>query len=138
FFVTLFVGVLDLHTGMLSYCNAGHDVPLLVGRDVGKLPGDSNIPIGLMADWEYTCQEVDIDAGTTIFLYTDGLNEAEDKDQKQFSEERMLTVANTLLEKRQYRPEEFIAHMSDAVHAFIGDAEQSDDLTMLAVQYQPY
>ena len=137
FFVTLFVGVLDLHTGLLHYCNAGHDVPLLVGREVGKLPGDSNIPIGLMADWEYTCQEVDIDAGTTIFLYTDGLNEAENSDQKQFGEERMLAVASQLLQSRQYHPQEIIAHMTTAVHTFIGDAEQSDDLTMLAVQYRP-
>ncbi len=137
FFVTLFVGTLDLHTGKLRYCNAGHDIPLLIGNGVNLLSSDSNIPIGLMGDWTYTCQEIMIDAGTTIFLYTDGLNEAENQNQEQFSEERMLHVANTLLENNQYHPEEFITQMTKAVHAFIGDAEQSDDLTMLAVQYQP-
>ena len=137
FFVTLFVGTLDLHTGHLRYCNAGHDFPLLIGQDVSPLPCDSNIPIGLMPDWEYTAQETDLAPGTTIFLYTDGLNEAENKDQEQFSEERMLREVQTMQENRQYHPEELVTHMVDAVHDFIGDAEQSDDLTMLAVQYLP-
>ena len=137
FFVTLFVGALDLHTGAMHYCNAGHDIPLLIGRKVGMLPSDSNIPIGLMSDWEYTCQEVTIDAGTTIFLYTDGLNEAEDSEHQQFSEKRMIQLANTLLESHEHTPESLIDRMTEAVHAFIGDADQSDDLTMLAVQYRP-
>ena len=137
FFATLFVGTLDLHTGHLRYCNAGHDFPLLIGNGVGPIPCDSNIPIGLMSDWEYTPQEVDIFPGTTIFLYTDGLTEAEDKDQAQFGEDRMFHEAKTMYEQHQYHPEELITHMVDAVHAFIGDAEQSDDLTLLALQYLP-
>ena len=56
-FVTLFVGVLDLSTGMLHYCNAGHDAPLLVGAGVGELPCDPNIPVGFMPSWEYSLQE---------------------------------------------------------------------------------
>ncbi len=75
-FVTLFVGVLDLSTGRLHYCNAGHDAPLLVGAGVGELPCDSNIPVGFMPSWEYSLQEAHILTGTTILLFTDGLTEA--------------------------------------------------------------
>ena len=79
-FVTLFVGVLDLPTGMLHYSNAGHDAPLLVGAGVGELPCDSNIPVGVMPDWDYTLQEAQIYTNTTIFLFTDGLTEATSAD----------------------------------------------------------
>ena len=76
-FVTLFTGVLDLATGHLSYCNAGHNSPLLVGRDVGDLPCLPNLPLGILAEFQFEAQEVDLDPDTTIFLFTDGLNEAE-------------------------------------------------------------
>ena len=136
-FATLFVGTLDLHTGTLRFCNAGHDNPLLIGRGIGLLECDANIPVGLMNDWNYTCQEVGIDKGTTIFLYTDGLNEAEKENHQQFGENRMLAVAKDLLAKQQHQPENLIKQMVESVRGFIGNAEQSDDLTMLAVQYHP-
>ena len=134
-FVTLFVGVLDLPTGRLHYCNAGHDAPLLVGAGVGELPCDSNIPVGFMADWKYTMQESQIFTGTTIFLFTDGLTEAMDINDAQFEMERVNAVASEALSQRQQEPKQLISRMTDAVHQFVGDAEQSDDLTMMAIQY---
>lgn len=134
-FVTLLVGVLDLSTGHLHYCNAGHDAPLLVGPDVSMLPCDANIPVGFDPSWKYTLQETQISTGTTIFLFTDGLTEAEDSNHAQFQMERINDVAAKALAKQQHEPRQLIALMKDSVSHFVANAEQSDDLTMMAIQY---
>ena len=134
-FVTLFVGVLDLPTGRLLYCNAGHDAPMLIGVGIGELPCDSNIPVGFMPEWEYSLQEAQIYTGTTIFLFTDGLTEATDANKTLFDFERINDVAAQALAHGQHEPRQLIAQMTEAVHQFVGDAEQSDDLTMMAIQY---
>ena len=134
-FVTLFVGVLDLPTGRLHYCNAGHDAPLLVGAGVGELPCESNIPVGFFPDWKFIPQEAQIFTGTTIFLFTDGLTEAMNAEYAQFQMERINNVAAQALANQQQEPRQLIARMTEAVHQFVGDAEQSDDLTMMAIQY---
>ena len=134
-FVTLFVGVLDLPTGRLHYCNAAHDAPLLVGAGVGELACDPNIPVGFMPTWEYTLQEAHIFTGTTILLFTDGLTEAMNANYEQFQMERVNDVAFQALTQQQQEPRLLISRMTDAVHQFVGDAEQSDDLTMMAIQY---
>ena len=134
-FVTLFVGVLDLPTGRLHYCNAGHDAPLLIGAGVGELPCDSNIPVGFMPNWEYSLQEAQIFTDTTIFLFTDGLTEAMNADEAQFQMERINDMAAQALAHQQHEPHQLIEQMTEAVHQFVGDAEQSDDLTMMAIQY---
>ena len=134
-FVTLFVGVLDLPTGRLYYSNAGHDAPLLIGAGVGILPCDSNIPVGFRPSWKYSLQEAQIFTGTTIFLFTDGLTEAMDANQSQFQMERVTDVASQALAQQHQEPQQLISEMIEAVHQFVGDAEQSDDLTMMAIQY---
>ena len=134
-FVTLFVGVLDLPTGRLRYCNAGHDAPLLVGAGVGEMPCDANIPVGFMPSWKYSLQEIHIFTGTTIFLFTDGLTEAQDSQTNQFQMERVIDVAHKALSLQQQEPRQFIDMMTENVRQFVGDAEQSDDLTMMAIQY---
>lgn len=135
-FVTLFIGVLDLLSGRLHYCNAGHDAPLLIGNTgAGLLPVDSNLPVGVMPGWKYTRQETLVDPDTTIFLYTDGLTEAENTDHKLFDMSRIIDVAHKLQQEHNYSPTIIINKMTDAVHTFVGEADQSDDLTMLAVQY---
>ena len=134
-FVTIFMGVLDLQTGLLHYCNGGHNAPLLVGRDVGALSCDANLPIGVIADFKFTQQEVSIDPKTTIFLFTDGLNEAEDSRHAQFGDLRIWNVAKRMLAEERHQPQLLIEEMTETVQRFVGDAEQSDDLTMLAIQY---
>ena len=134
-FVTLFVGVLDLPTGRLRYCNAGHDAPLLVGSDVEILPCDSNIPVGFMPQWKYTMEETQLSTDTTIFLFTDGLSEAMNTNEDMFLKERINEVAVRALANHQQEPRLLISQMTEAVHQFVGDAEQSDDLTMMAIQY---
>ena len=134
-FVTLFVGVLDLKTGNMQYCNAGHDEPLLVGAGVGKLPCDANIPVGVDPSWNYTLQEAEIYTGTTIFLFTDGLTEAENVNHELFKMERVQEVAVQALSRQEQAPQQLIGIMTEAVHQFVGEAEQSDDLTMMGIQY---
>ena len=135
-FVTLFVGVLDLKTGALRYCNAGHDAPLLMGRDVTLLPCECNLPIGVVPDFTFEQQELTLEKNTTIFLFTDGLNEAENIDHAQFGDDRIMNIATSLAADNLLAPTLVIRHMTDAVHTFVGVAEQSDDLTMLAIQYK--
>ena len=134
-FVTLFVGVLDLADGRLHYCNAGHNPPMVISRQVSYLPCEPNVPVGLMSGLDFIIQETALRPGETIFLYTDGLNEAEDSAHAQFGEERMEKVANSLLADGDAKPKEIVERMSEAVRRFVDDAEQSDDLTMLAITY---
>lgn len=132
-FVTLFLGVLDLSTGRLRYCNAGHDRPVLVGDSVEELPALANVPVGVFDDFTYQEQEVLIPAGTILFLYTDGVTESMDADRRQFGRERLLGTLSACSQK----PDALIQAVSADVRAFAGEAEQSDDLTMLAVHYHP-
>lgn len=134
-FVTLFVGVLDLATGLLRYCNAGHEEPLLIGKGVGLLPSANNIPVGLMQGRNYEGQEALIYPGTTIFLYTDGLTEAEDATHAQYGKQRLTRAARQALASNKYDPEAIIKVQTEALCRFVDNAEQSDDLTMLAIRF---
>lgn len=134
-FVTLFIGVLDLPTGRLRYCNAGHNAPLLLNeaenvKEKTFLPCDSNLPIGIMGGWKFTLQETNITPGTTIFLYTDGLTEAENIEHELFGEERMIDAVPFTSNSQ-----DITERVVEAVQDFTGEAEQSDDLTMLTVRY---
>ena len=125
-FVTFFAGVLNLDTGHLRYCNAGHKAPLVNGE---PLPVEKNLPIGAMPDWEFKAQEVDLASGNTLFLYTDGLNEAEDAEHRMFGWKRIVEV----IQNTSQQPRTLIESMTQAVTEFVGDTEQSDDLTMLCI-----
>ena len=128
-FVTLFVGVLDLATGHLRYCNAGHDAPYVNGA---LLPCNPNLPVGAMPDMTFTEQETMIAPDSTLFLYTDGLTEAENATYELFGMQRITNVITDF----NGSPEQLIETMTDAVHQFVGDTEQSDDLTMLAIKFK--
>ena len=132
-FVTLFVGVLHLDTGVLDYCNAGHDAPLLVGADasVHLLDVQPNLALGVVPDQEFVAQRTVLKPGSLLFLYTDGLNEAENPDHDQFGLDRILATAK---EAGPASPAALLDAMTSAVHGFVSGAEQSDDLTMLAIK----
>ena len=135
-FVTFFVGVLDLPTGHLHYCNAGHDAPLLLGTDVSELHCESNIPVGVMSQWTFVLEETTICPGTTIFLFTDGLTEAMNAVRAQFQMDRINNVARHFLSSKDQEPRQLIEQMTTSVREFVGEAEQSDDLTMMAIRYR--
>lgn len=141
-FVTFFLGVLDLPTGHLRYCNGGHDAPMMIrgegqevrGERMVQIPVLPNLPVGLFDDVKYGMQEMKLEPDSTIFLYTDGLTEAMNSQRKQFGMKRIEQVLGSCI---NLHPEEIINTMIAAVHGFVKDAEQSDDLTMLAIRYTP-
>ena len=93
---------------------------------------DHNLPIGAMPDWVFTAQETSLAPGSTLFLYTDGLDEAEDAGHNRFGKKRVMEVIKTA----NSQPRALIGRMTQAVADFTGDTEQSDDLTMLALQWK--
>ena len=132
-FVTLFIGVLDLSTGTLHYTNAGHNAPVVIsGGNPRMLDVDANVSVGIMPDWVYSEQETTLPANTVLFLYTDGLTEATRSDGELFNEDRMLAQLSGQDDSTPVQ--QTITAMTEAVSRFVGDAEQSDDLTMLAVR----
>ena len=138
-FITMFIGVLDLPTGRLRYCDAGHDAPFVQYHSsstpqFSPLEVNPHLPIGVFDDTAYSVQETHIEPDSTIFLYTDGLTEAKDKTHRQFGIERLKSVLRTYPDKT---PEELMTEVFYAVTGFVKEAEQSDDLTMLVIRYTP-
>lgn len=125
-FVTLFVGVLDLPTGRLRYSNAGHKAPYVDGK---PLPINPNLPVGIFKDIVFSQQETQLPDESTIFLYTDGLTEAENQNHAQFGVERMKKLLHA------EGPRQLIEQMNNAIHEFENGTVQNDDLTMLAIKY---
>ena len=130
-FATLFVGILDLSSGALSYCNAGHNAPIVIGKEPRFLQVKSNLPVGVETGWNYEGQHFKLTPGTTLLLYTDGLTEAENNEKDQFGEQRIF---DTLREIPASDTEKLVEGLTAAIHVFVGDAEQSDDLTLLAIR----
>ena len=136
-FVTLFVGVLDLASGELRYSNAGHNAPVVITEGTPKmLKVDCNVAVGIEPDWEFSLQTLMLPPASMLFLYTDGLTEATRAGDELFGEKRVLDALAASAGKG-VSAEQLITQMSAAVDAFVGDAEQSDDLTMLALRILP-
>ena len=132
-FVTLFVGVLDLASGQLLFSNAGHNAPVLIEDGIPRfLHADANLAIGVLPEYAYSLQQAALKPGNLLFLYTDGLTEATDDSCALYGEERM--IENLTGNWGDAPAEGFVSHMKDSVAKFVGDAEQSDDLTMLAIK----
>ena len=136
-FVTMFVGVLDLPTGHLCYCDAGHDAPfIMVDGQWSMVKVTPHLPIGVFADVDYGMEEIQVQPDSTIFLYTDGLTEAKRGPKQMFGLQRTEEVLGKCAQQ-QLMPQQILETVSEEVHRFIGNAEQSDDLTMLAIHYKP-
>ena len=130
-FVTLFVGVLDLISGKLDYCNAGHGAPILIEKEIFRLDVVPNLPVGVYSDFKYQGQEALLPADGTLFIYTDGLTEAKNSEYAEFGEERMIQALEKIKGK-DLPPVKLLEYMVGEVNKFVKTAEQSDDLTMLA------
>lgn len=129
-FVTLFLGVLDLTTGKLNYCNAGHNAPILHQRFMDV---KHNLPLGVQRGFAYEAQQIQMHYNDALFLYTDGLTEAENGKHEQYGEQQMLDKIIALVDSR---PREVVEQMYADVKRFVDGAQQSDDLTMLCIRYQ--
>ena len=135
-FVTAFSGVLDLSTGIFRYVNAGHNPPLIrrCGKNFEELPMELNFVLGGWDDWQYVQQEIKLEVGDTIFLYTDGVTEAADSTGKMYSLERLQKFLNDF--DKTASPKEILSAVRESLQKFSIDAEQSDDITMLAVKFE--
>ena len=132
-FVTFFLGVLDLSTGHLRYCNAGHNAPVRMGPgEAGLLDVVPNLPLGVMPGVRYKEQETDLAPTEGLFLYTDGLTEAENTARVLFGNDRMLKV---ILRHASDKAEIQMNEMAAAVRSHIRGCDPSDDLTMLVVRF---
>jgi len=129
-FVTFFCGVLDMATGHLRYCNAGHNPPVVYNDEVKYLPALPNLPLGIMSGMSFQEQEMDLNYDDSIFLYTDGVTEAENIEHEQFGESRMEAVLRT-----RRNALDNLHEMRKAVADFVDGADPSDDLTMLFIHY---
>ena len=131
-FVTFFCGVLDLSAGQLRYCNAGHNPPLILTDAIRMLPVEPNLPLGILKGMNYIEQETPFLYDDALFLYTDGLSEAENASQEQFGEARIEEALHG-----RKRSIDHLENIKQQVSLFVGDAPQSDDLTMLFIHYLP-
>lgn len=136
-FVTFFLGLVDLQTGHLDFCNAGHNPPVL-GSDkcctdetCNFLEMVPNAPIGLFPGLEYEGEEVDNIKGCSLFIYTDGLNEAENRQQEQFGDDRLLNILRT---SRSENAQQLVEMLAAEVEQHRDGAEPNDDLTMMCIR----
>ena len=125
-FVTMFIGLIHLKTGHMEFCNAGHNPPLLNGE---YMKIESNAPIGLWSEVEFEGEEVEDMHGKTLFVYTDGINEAENANQEQFGDERLKALLQQDLGDARQTSET----IHKAVEEFVGETEPSDDLTKMCI-----
>ena len=131
-FVTLFLGLVDLKTGHLDFCSAGHNPPVLSEKaEVNFLSMNPNAPIGLWPGLEYEGEEIDSIKGCPLFIYTDGLNEAENRQQEQFGDDRLLTILRT---SHFDSARQVIDTLNAEVERHRDGAEPSDDLTMMCLK----
>ena len=132
-FVTMFIGVIDLKSGEMSFCNCGHNPPAFLRAD-GKasfLEGEPNMPLGITPGYVFTGHVLKDVRGIPLLIYTDGLNEAENADHVPFGNDRLLEV----MESAPYvDADEMIGRMNEAVRAHVAGAEASDDLTMMCIR----
>ena len=132
-FVTFFLGVLDLRTGHLRYCNAGHNAPVRMGPGAASLLDVvPNLPLGVEPGVSYVEQEIDLSTGEGLYLYTDGLTEAENADHVLFGEENLLKA---VLRHAGDKASAQLHAMTTAVKAHTRGFNPSDDLTMLIVRF---
>lgn len=137
-FVTVFVGVLDMKTHYLTYCNAAHNAPVLITAEgeCSLLEVEANLPIGIEDRYNYEEQQVDFPPGCALLLYTDGLTEAmyfaSDGSRKLFGEHRVL---HDVEKNSKASAVEIIDYLKQHVSVFADGTEQSDDLTMLFLRH---
>lgn len=131
-FVTFFFGCLNLTTGLLEYCNAGHNSPILVSKDSKTfLPQAANAPLGVWEEEDYVMESISLSPGDTIFLYTDGVTEAKNSQDVEFGNDAAINVIPSGSETK-----EIVKNLLQSVRLHSGDAEQSDDITMLCICYK--
>ena len=133
-FCTAFLGILDLKTGHLDYCNAGHNAPLVIAPDgkVTLMNVVPNLPLGLFSGFPYEGQETTIDKQTMLYMFTDGVNEAENNNKDLFGDDALVAL---LKNNASQEPGNIIDITFEEVQRHADGAEQSDDITVMCIKY---
>ncbi|MCA1907220.1 MAG: SpoIIE family protein phosphatase [Magnetospirillum sp.] len=136
-FATCFYAVVDIRSGEVAFCNAGHPPPLILrqGTDVEAIRDVSGVALGVMEDLEYDTGTFMVAPGDAILLYTDGVTEAQDVAEKLYDEPRLIRTLGGL---GSIHPEQIIGTVQQSVEVFVGDAPQFDDITMLSLRFDRY
>ena len=134
-FVTVWLGILEISSGKLTAANAGHEFPTFKKKDgrFALYKDRHGFVVGGMAGVRYQNYEVLLSPGDQLFVYTDGVPEATAADGQMFGTDRMIAALNTCADGS---PAEILESVHNSVDAFVGDAEQFDDLTMMCLEYR--
>lgn len=135
-FVTAFAGIVDTASGEIVYASAGHDAPFLVRADAAlrQLQTEGGPPLGVLDDYPYPVDRDRLDPGTVLLLFTDGLTEAQDGGGELYSSGRVTAALKTAPADEA---KSVVDACFEAVGRFVGDAEQADDITLLAIRRAP-
>ena len=134
-FFTLWMGILELSTGVITFANAGHEDAAVCRKGSGfeLFRTKHGFVCGGMSGVRYRNSELKLEKGDKLFLFTDGVPEATDGNNRMFAEKRMLDALN---EHQDGTPQEILEGVYRNVQHFVGDAPQFDDLTMLGLEYR--
>ncbi|MCD7806450.1 MAG: SpoIIE family protein phosphatase [Lachnospiraceae bacterium] len=134
-FVTVWLGMLEISSGKLTAVNAGHEYPMLKRSQKGfeLLHDDHGFVMGVMEDMPHESYEIQLYPGDSVFVYTDGVPDAADRDENQFGRERTLEVLNV---DPDAAPEALLTRVKKSIDEFVGETEQFDDITMLCLNYK--
>jgi len=132
-FITMFIGNLDLNTGKLTYCNAGHELPIIGSNNgIDYLTTKTHIPLGIDASISYSDEEILLQDESIIMLYTDGVSEATNSENQLYGNVRIL---DTVKEHYSKEPLEINKAIIESIKKFVGNNEQNDDITIMTISY---
>ena len=133
YFVTMFYGVIDLRDGSMDFCNAGHNPPILIRKgQAEELPLTGNSMLAVFEEQEFNKHSLTLSPDDTLFLFTDGVTEAFSENVEEFGTHRLLACLELQSESQ---PDGIVESVTSTVKEFTGEAEQSDDLTMLTFRF---
>ena len=134
FFVTLFLGILNVKKGELNYCNAAHTKSFILKKNgiITELNQSHGLPLGLYTDKNYKDSKIELNEGDKIILYTDGVTDLLDDNKQRFGAERLK---KSLVPLNELGPEELVAQIENTLDGFRGNAPQSDDICVFVIEY---
>jgi len=133
-FVTLFIGILDVRSGIMDYCNAAHDFPYILHADgtIRKLSTSHGLPLGIYKNKEYSSSKIDLQFGDMIVLFTDGVINSKDNKNQHYGTERLEKNIQNL---NELSAEEVAGRLIKSIEIYEGEEKQSDDITLLTLRY---
>ncbi|MCX5804515.1 MAG: SpoIIE family protein phosphatase [Proteobacteria bacterium] len=134
-FVTIFCAILNVCNGEMEYTNGGHNPPLIIRKtgEVSMIKSTGGIVVGVIDDAKYTIDKLTLEPGDSIYLYTDGVNEAMNKNGEFFSDKRL---EQGIIRLKEESIKDIIDGIMEEIEYFVQDMPQSDDITMMVIQYK--